>query len=148
VDLVAAAAVELEVAGQRDRVARALLERLADVVYLERGEQLDVVEHLAADRREDAAALERAGPAPRAFERGARRGDRRRRCRRRSPRAMRARSLPSDGSRGASVAPPSAGTPLAADQDGFGRNGNDEAEAAIGAFMGLSCGRAGGFAPS
>ena len=79
VHLVAGAGVELAVARQRDRIGARLLERLADVVDLELGEQLDVVEHLLADRGEDAAALDRALPAPggavAAVERGARGSD-------------------------------------------------------------------------
>jgi hypothetical protein len=72
VHLVGGAAVELEVARQRDRVGAALLQRLADVERFEPREHLDVVEHLAADRAEQPAALGRGQRTPGAVERGAR----------------------------------------------------------------------------
>src|SRR6185369_17310829 len=80
VHLVAGAGVELAIARQRNRVGARLLERLADVVGLELGEQLDVVEYFPADRGEDAAALDGAEAPPAArsaiVERSARRADR------------------------------------------------------------------------
>ena len=77
--LVGGAAVELAVARQRDRVGARLLERLADVVRLERGEHLDVARApCGRSRRGCGRARPRsAAPAPaRVVERGARRGDR------------------------------------------------------------------------
>jgi len=74
--LVGGAAVELEVARQRDRVGAALLQRLADVERLESGQRVDVVQHLAADRAEHSAALGRGERAPGAVERRAGGADR------------------------------------------------------------------------
>ena len=75
VHLVGGAAVELEIARQGDRVGAALLHRLADVERFEPGEHVDVLEHLAADRAEQPAALGGGELAPRAGERRPRRGD-------------------------------------------------------------------------
>ena len=77
VHLVGRAAVELEVARQRQRVGLGLAERLADVLRLEPGELVRLLEHQLAEPDEDAAALERRHPAPVAIERRARRRDRR-----------------------------------------------------------------------
>ncbi len=152
VHLVGGAAVELAVAGQGDGVGARLLERLADVVRLQAGEPLDLLEHLAADRREDAAALERAETPPRrragaaaAISGGARRGDRRV--------DVGGAAAPDPGELAAvrrilerERLAAGGRAPGPADQEAVGREmhrGFDR-----GVHRGLSCGRAGGFAPS
>ncbi len=70
--LVGSAAVELEVTGQRDGVGTALLQRLADVERFEPRELVDLLEHLAPDRREQTATLGRRQLAPLAVERALR----------------------------------------------------------------------------
>jgi len=71
--LVGRAAVELEVARQRQRVGAPLLERLADVQRLEPRQLVGFFEHERAHLGEQAAALGRAERTPGAVERRARR---------------------------------------------------------------------------
>ena len=111
------------------RVGARLLQRLADVVHLELAKQLDVVEHLPADRAEDAAALDRAEPAPRAgaaVSSAARAAATAASMSAPPPRPRRASSLPSEGSSSAIVAAAAGSAPFAADQEAIGREGNRE----------------------
>ena len=104
--LVGRAAVELEVARQRQRVGAALLQRLADVQRFEPRQLVGLLQHRAADMRSSkrprSAARE---AAPGAVERGLRRVPPRRRCRPALPRAICASALPSDGLTSGSVSP-------------------------------------------
>jgi hypothetical protein len=72
VHLVGGAAVELEVAGERQGVGPGLAQRLADVARLEGGELLGPIRDQLSEPGQDAAALERRHAAPVAFERASR----------------------------------------------------------------------------
>ena len=90
VELVAGAAVELEVAGAGDDVGARLRHRLAAVARLEPGELVGVVGDRARQRRELAPLVRRRQPAPRTVERApAPRGPPRRRPARRRARSRR-----------------------------------------------------------
>ena len=77
VQLVACAAVELEVAGAGHGIGARLLERLAAVARLDLRQLLLVVRDGGREFHEQAPALDGGQPAPRSVERRARRADRR-----------------------------------------------------------------------